>query len=91
MTIVIDIKLSFEELIWYSIGESSETHLLSSDGRDIASIHFITEEKEAMSQEEIDESTASFMKQGFISDIKESEEYSGNSDVSYNGKSHHGI
>lgn len=88
--IVIDIKTEpIEELMsGIQLGESGEIHLLSPDGRDIASIHFITEEKEAMSQEEIDESTASFMKQGFISDIKESEEYSGNSDVSYNGKSH---
>lgn len=88
--IVVDIKTEpIEELMsGIQLGESGEIHLLSPDSRDIASIHFMDGEEGPMSQEAIEENTANFVEQDFIEKIRESEEYSGNLDVSYNDKDH---
>lgn len=88
--LIIDVKTEpIEELMsGIQLGESGEIHLLSPDSRDIASIHFMDGEEGPMSHEEIEENTANFVEQDFIEKIRESEEYSGNLDVSYNDKDH---
>ncbi len=89
--IIIDVKSEPIETLMSGIDldNSEEIHLLSSDGRDISSLHFKHEEgEEPMSQEDIEESTIDFIDQDFIADIMESEEDKGYSDVSYNKEKH---